>query len=58
MAADKLQVLRKGREDLDILIKVSDLKVYPKDKREQLLNGYKEEEDELLKVSLKEELHV
>ena len=45
MAADKLQVLRKGREELDILIRVQDLKVYPKEKREQLLTDYKEEDD-------------
>ena len=46
MAADKLQVMRKGKENYDVLLRMSDLKVYPKEKREQLLQGYEEEKDE------------
>ena len=42
MAQDKLQVLRKGKENFDILIKPADLKVLAKDKREQLLADYNE----------------
>ena len=46
MAADKLQIMRKGKENYDVLLRMSDLKVYPKEKREQLLQGYEEEKDE------------
>ena len=55
MAVDKLQVLRKGKENFDILIKPTDLKVLAKDKREQLLADYNEEDDILLQKQKEED---
>ena len=48
MAADKLQVLRKGKEMYDIFIREDDLKVLAKEKREQLLQDYDRTEDDIL----------
>ena len=55
MAVDKLSVLRKGKENFDILIKPVDLKVLAKDKREQLLTDYNEGEDAMLQLQDEEE---
>lgn len=46
MAADKLQVLKKGKEIFDIYLREADLKALSKDKREQLLAGDHRESDE------------
>ena len=48
MAADKLQVLRRDKEIFDVLILPKDLKVFNKDKRDQLLLNYNEEDDRAL----------
>jgi hypothetical protein len=37
MAVDKLSVLRRKWADFEILLQTKDLKVFPKEKREELL---------------------
>lgn len=60
MAADKLQILRKDRDQYDILLLPKDLKVFNKDKRDSMLADYNQDEDlELLKAdAAAEELEV